>query len=65
MHETMLRMLVMATTLRRDDEGVTTVEWLGMAAVVVLVIAFLLPQVRTASANMWTSIVGEMDGLFG
>ena len=48
-----------------DDRGVTTVEWLGMAAVAVLVIAFLLPQVRTAAGDMWQSIVGEMTGFFG
>ena len=34
----------------------TTVEWLGMAAIAVLVIAMLLPQVRTASANLWGTI---------
>ena len=48
-----------------DDRGVTTVEWLGMAAVAVLVIAFLLPQVRAAAGDMWQSIVGEMTGFFG
>jgi Flp pilus assembly pilin Flp len=50
--------------LRNDDRGVTTVEWLGMAAVVVIVVAFLLPQVRSAAVSMWSSIVGELNGLF-
>ena len=47
-----------------DDRGVTTVEWLGMAAIAVLVIAMLLPQVRTASGNLWNSIVDQMTGFF-
>ena len=53
------------TRLRKDERGVTTVEWLGMAAVAVLVIAFLLPQVRTAAGDMWGNIVSEMTGFFG
>ena len=35
-----------------------------MAAIVVIVVAFLLPQVRSAAASMWNSIVGELNGLF-
>lgn len=50
--------------LRSDDRGVTTVEWLGMAAIAVLVIAVLLPQVRGAADNLWNSIVGQLTGFF-
>lgn len=46
----------------RDDRGVTTVEWLGMAAIAVLVIAVLLPQVRSAASDLWNSIVGQLTG---
>lgn len=49
----------------REDDGVTTVEWLGMAAIVVLVIAVLMPQVRSAAASLWSSIVGQMSGFMG
>lgn len=55
---------VLEARMRRDERGVTTVEWLGMAAVVVIVVAFLLPQVRSAAVSMWRSIVGELNGLF-
>ena len=48
----------------RDDRGVTTVEWLGMAAIAVLVIAFLLPQVRTSAGDMWSSIASQVTGFF-
>jgi Flp pilus assembly pilin Flp len=48
--------------LRSDERGVTTVEWLGMAAIAVLVIAVLLPQVRSSAASLWTSIVGKLTG---
>jgi Flp pilus assembly pilin Flp len=50
--------------LRSDERGVTTVEWLGMAAIAVLVIAVLLPQVRGAAGNLWNSIVGQLTGFF-
>lgn len=50
--------------LAGDEEGVTTVEWLGMAAIAVLVIALLLPQIRTAAGDLWDSIVGQLTGLF-
>ena len=53
-----------STPLKRED-GVTTVEWLGMAAIAVLVVAVLLPQIRSAASNLWTSIVGQMTGFFG
>lgn len=50
--------------IHSDQRGVTTVEWLGMAAIAVLVIAVLLPQVRSAAGNLWNSIVGQMTGFF-
>ncbi len=50
--------------LYRDDRGVTTIEWLGMAAIAVLVIALLLPQVRSAAGNLWNSIAGQLNGFF-
>lgn len=52
--------------LRRlgDDRGVTTIEWLGMAAIAVLVIALLLPQVRSAAGGLWDSIAGQLNGFF-
>jgi Flp pilus assembly pilin Flp len=48
-----------------EEDGVTTVEWLGMAAIAVLVVAVLLPQIRSAAGNLWSSIVGQMTGFFG
>ena len=47
-----------------DQRGATTVEWLGLAAIAVMVIAMLLPQVRDAAGMVWTSIVGQLTGLF-
>lgn len=47
-----------------DEDGVTTVEWLGMAAIAVLVIAVLLPQVRSSASDLWNSIAGQLSGLF-
>jgi hypothetical protein len=46
------------------DDGVTTVEWLGMAAIAVLVIALLLPQIRSSAAELWDSIAGSLTGIF-
>jgi hypothetical protein len=61
-----LVLLVQSTQrIHRDARGVTTVEWLGMAAIAVLVIAMLLPQIRTASGNLWDSIVGQLTDFFG
>ena len=54
----------MLLRLNTDQRGVTTVEWLGMAAIAVLVIAILLPQVRTAAGDLWNSIVGQLTGFF-
>ena len=51
-------------TALRGDHGVTTVEWLGMAAIAVLVVAFLLPQVRSAASEVWASITNQLTGFF-
>ncbi|NQV06303.1 Flp family type IVb pilin [bacterium] len=58
----MLYLLTLWTRFR-DEKGVTTVEWLGMAAVVVLVIAVLMPQVRATARELWDSIAGQLSGL--
>lgn len=50
--------------LQRDERGVTTVEWLGMAAIAVLVIALLLPQIRSSAGDLWNSIAGQLSGMF-
>jgi len=50
--------------IRSQERGVTTVEWLGMAAIAVLVIALLLPQIRSSAGDLWTSIAGQLTGLF-
>ena len=47
-----------------NERGSTTVEWLGLATIAVLVIAFLLPAVRSATADVWMSIVSQMTGFF-
>jgi len=54
----------MLRRIHADQRGVTTVEWLGMAAIAVLVIAVLLPQVRSAAGDLWSSIVGQLTGFF-
>jgi Flp pilus assembly pilin Flp len=54
----------MVTRIDADEQGVTTVEWLGMAAIAVLVIAILLPQVRSTASDLWDSIVGQLTGFF-
>lgn len=47
-----------------EERGATTVEWLGLATIAVLVIAMLLPQVRGATADVWSNIVAQMTGFF-
>jgi hypothetical protein len=37
---------------------------LGLATIAVLVIAMLLPMVRSATADVWSSIVAQMTGFF-
>lgn len=50
--------------VRNDESGSTTVEWLGLATLAVLVVAMLIPQVRGAAADVWSSIVAQMTGFF-
>lgn len=57
-------MIRLLNTLDRDERGVTTVEWLGMAAIAVLVIALLLPQIRSSAGDLWNSIAGQLTGMF-
>jgi Flp pilus assembly pilin Flp len=59
-----MRRLLTRITALRDDHGVTTVEWLGMAAIAVLVVAFLLPQVRNAAGDVWAAITSQLTGFF-
>ena len=61
----MLTLCAWIAAHRGDDRGVTTVEWLGMAAIAVLVVAFLLPQVRSAAGNVWNAITSQLTGFFG
>ncbi len=49
---------------RWDDQGITTVEWLGMAAIAVIVIAVLLPGIRGSAVTLWNSITAQLTGLF-
>jgi len=46
------------------ERGVTTVEWLGMAAIAVVVIGLLLPQIRSSASDLWESIAGQLNGIF-
>ena len=46
------------------QRGSTTVEWLGLATIAVLVIALLLPQVRTTAGDVWGNVVGQLTGFF-
>jgi Flp pilus assembly pilin Flp len=48
----------------KEEGGATTVEWLGLATIAVLVIAMLLPQVRSAAADVWSNVVAQMTGFF-
>ena len=50
--------------MRSNEQGATTVEWLGLATIAVIVIAMLIPQVRSAAADVWSSIVAQMTGFF-
>lgn len=47
------------------QRGATTVEWLGLATIAVLVIALLLPQVRGTASDVWANVAGQFDGFFG
>ncbi len=50
--------------MRNDERGAATVEWLGLATIAVLVVAMLIPQVRSAAADVWSAIVAQMTGFF-
>jgi len=50
--------------IRSGEGGVTIVEWLGMAAIAVVVIALLLPQIRSSAGDLWASIAGQLTGIF-
>jgi Flp pilus assembly pilin Flp len=49
----------------RNEIGATTVEWLGLATIAILVIALLLPQVSGTADNIWGNIASEFGGFFG
>jgi Flp pilus assembly pilin Flp len=49
----------------KDERGATTVEWLGLVTIAVLVIAVLLPQVRATAGDVWSSVAGQFNGFFG
>ena len=51
--------------LLRDERGATTVEWLGLATIAVLVIGLLLPQVRGTAGDIWSNVAGQFTGFFG
>lgn len=44
----------------RGDRGVTTVEWLGMAFLAVIVIGFLVPEVRSSAGDIWTAVTDRV-----
>ncbi|VAW06534.1 hypothetical protein MNBD_ACTINO01-833 [hydrothermal vent metagenome] len=48
-----------------NQRGSTTVEWLGLATIAVLVIALLLPQVRGTAGDIWSNVAGQFNGFFG
>ena len=50
--------------LKREN-GATTVEWLGLATIAVLVIALLLPQVRATAGDIWLNVADQFGGFFG
>lgn len=60
----MLHALIAIDRLR-DQRGATTVEWLGLATIAVLVIALLLPQVRNTAGDIWGNVSGQFTGFFG
>ncbi|MDK1010946.1 MAG: hypothetical protein QGM46_02920 [Actinomycetota bacterium] len=47
------------------QRGATTVEWLGLATIAILVIAVLLPQVRGTANDIWGNVAGQFSGFFG
>ncbi len=49
----------------KNERGATTVEWLGLATIAVLVIALLLPQVRGTAGDIWSNVAVQFSGFFG
>ncbi|MDK1018021.1 MAG: hypothetical protein QGD89_01270 [Actinomycetota bacterium] len=49
----------------KNERGATTVEWLGLATIAVLVIALLLPQVRGTAEDIWSNVAVQFSGFFG
>lgn len=62
MYETLMRRLLV---MGRTERGATTVEWLGLATIAILVIALLLPQVRATAGDIWSNVASEFGGFFG
>ena len=48
-----------------NQRGATTVEWLGLATIAILVIALLLPQVRNTAGDIWANVAGQFGAFFG
>ena len=57
--------VLMAIDRMRNQRGATTVEWLGLATIAILVIALLLPQVRATAGDIWGNVSGLFTGFFG
>ena len=57
--------VLMAVDRLRNQRGATTVEWLGLATIAILVIALLLPQVRNTAGDIWGNVSGQFTGFFG
>ena len=51
--------------MRRNERGATTVEWLGLATIAIIVIALLLPQVSGTADDIWGNVASEFGGFFG
>ena len=51
--------------MRRNERGATTVEWLGLATIAIIVIALLLPQVSGTADDIWGNVANEFGGFFG
>lgn len=49
----------------RTERGATTVEWLGLATIAILVIALLLPEVRNTAGDIWNNVAGQFGAFFG
>ena len=62
MYETMMRQVMKVS---QTERGATTVEWLGLATIAILVIALLLPQVRATAGDIWSNVASEFGGFFG